>query len=210
MNPRFSCFLLPLAGAACSGCLVAGALPPGRTDIGPALLTSGDKTLTSVRFTAGAHVSSAVKKRLPYDIGLGYVLLTGEREPIDPAFPNNEPPVTSFHGGYLEALYGFQAGEEERSRAWIGARGEVLTHGGWGLVGRAAWDWSGYIGASGVDSKTKGFGVGAAAGYFGLGLFVEGGYHSVEMLGARFNAATLSAGVTLRFPAMAGIMLVIP
>ena len=40
--------------------------------------------------------------------------------------------------------------------------------------------------------------------------FVEGGYHSMEMLGARFNAATLSAGVTLRFPAMAGIMLVIP
>ena len=208
MGARLSCCIVILAGATCSGCLLMGALPPTRADIGPALLISESKTLTSVRFTAGVHAATVVKKRIPFDIGAGYVLLTGEREPANPKIPNDMPPLTMFHGGYLEGLYGFQAGEDEKSRAWIGARGEILTHGGWGLVGRAAWELSGYAEACGSQSNSKSIGAGAMAGYFGLGLFVEGGYHSMDMLGTRFNAATLSAGVTIRFPAMAGILVV--
>ena len=78
MGARLSCFLVILAGATCSGCLLMGALPPTRADIGPAVLTDGSKTLTSVRFTAGVHAASVVKKRIPYDIGAGYTLTVPE------------------------------------------------------------------------------------------------------------------------------------
>jgi hypothetical protein len=210
MINRLSFLVLSAASMLSSGCLLFGAAPPGRTDVGPALLASSDKAVMGVRFTAGAHLASAMEQRVPYDVGIGYVLKTGDREPVDPLYPHEQPALRVYHGGYLEGAYGFQLGKEKWSRSWIGARAEVTGDGGYGFVGRWAWEASAYVDGPGGLASGKAAFVGVASGRIGGGVFCEAGYQSLPDGDARLNAAMISMGVTLRFPAFAFIGLVFP
>lgn len=201
---NFASFLsIVLAAPFCSGCILAMAAPPGRADVGPALMIAGEDTNMTVRFSTGVHAASFIERRVPYDLGLGYVLKSGEHEPPPADAPDEKGDLRLHHGAYLEAAYGFQLGREEWSWSWIGARGELMGDGGWGMFGRWAWETSIYVEDSGGGGNAKSAGAGVAMGRVGIGFFAEGGYQSMPEGSKRVEGAMISLGLAVRFPAFA-------
>lgn len=204
MNRTPSLLVIALAAPFCSGCIFALAAPPGRADVGPAYVVAGEDSQMTVRFSTGVHAASFMKRRVPYDLGVGYVLKSGDREPPPTNAPGQEGDLRLHHGGYLEAAYGFQLGPEEWSRAWVGGRGELMGDGGWGMFGRLAWESSIYVEDSGSGGNVKSAGGGVAAGRLGLGFFAESGFQSMPEGSSRtVDGVMISMGLSVRFPAFA-------
>lgn len=213
--------LLSLALVLQTGCLMAGALPPSRTDIGTTVIAGDGQMHSGLRFSTGAHLASGTTRAdFPVDVGAGYVY---ERLARPPATADRDPaanglssaPMTDLddardlHGGYLDAAYTFSRGAGHRS--WIGARGELLFRAApdvdtrvAGVYARAAWELykPGQGGFGGFTSRGFGGGVGVSHGTAGLGIFLEAGAQRGEGDQSAFVA---TAGLSVRLPFLAGL-----
>jgi hypothetical protein len=204
-----------------TGCLVAGALPPSRTDIGTTVIAGDGEMESGIRFSTGAHLASGTTRvDFPVDIGAGYVYERLARPPASAvrdgaASHVSSAPMTDLddardlHGGYLDAAYTFSRGAGHRS--WIGARGELLFRAApdvdtrvAGVYARAAWELykPGEGGFGGFTSRGVGGGVGVSHGTAGLGLFLEAGARRGEGDESAFVA---TAGLSVRLPFLAGL-----
>lgn len=206
-----SWLVLPAVGVLNSGCILVGAAPPGRLDIGPALIVADNKPIPSARFTVGSHLASVLKEPLPFDVGLGYTLKTGKIEDPASESPDTESDVKYFHGFYLEGQYGFPLGSYDWSRAWVGVRGEFIegVRGG-GVVARGSWEASTYVEGDAAGAKGTSAGAAAVGGRIGLGVFLESGYQLLPVGDATFDAYMITAGISFRFPAFAAAGIAFP
>ena len=203
-----------------TGCAVAGALPPSRTDIGTTVIAGDGEMSSGFRFSTGAHLASGVKRRdFPVDVGAGYVYErlarspgSANREMSEGARPRKEPVAADgaddLHGGYLDVAYTIS--RDRGHRSWLGARGELLMQSGLdensrvaGAYARVAWEiFKPSEGAFGGFSDGFGGGVGVSSGSAGLGLFLEAGAQRGEDDHSAFVA---TAGLCVRMPFLAGV-----
>ena len=199
-----------LAALAQTGCLVGGGLPPSRLDVGPSVNSVDGASKSHVHITAGAHVASGVfKPGLPFDAGIGYVVehIAVKPEPGEEA--SEAKRGAYLHGAYAEGAVAVPIGPRG-SRTWFGGRTELLIdrgRPGFGLIERIAWEGFTRANGSGPIKSHCAFGASASYGAAAAGVFVEGGYQWLPQGG---RAVQVTAGVTLRVPAMAAIVLAIP
>jgi hypothetical protein len=188
--------------AAASGCALPYALPPAQVDIGADRAFRADEP-TAFHLAAGVHAASLGPATIPrsdaVDIGVGYVLDRDHQRVRD-------------QGVYGEAAWFFVRRPHVRLAA--GVRGEALFSGagyGSGAYARLAGElFAQGSGAGEVDSSKGGGCNGGSFRWGGVpatGLYVEaGGQHLPDGR----EAVVATAGLTVRIPAVAGILLLLP
>lgn len=189
--------VLAPAVALLAGCPVGVALPPARAEVGP-VAAVGSGSVAGLRVSAGTHWASGdLGRARSLDIGGGYV--------YERAFASASDANDS-HGGYLELQTRVASGRSWRS--WVGLRGELL--GGersfGGAAARVSWELTAPAYGSTPFEARCAFGVAGAYGRVGVGFYAEGGYRQY----AEDQAVTVTAGLSIRLPAVAMFALLLP
>jgi hypothetical protein len=190
-------WLLALALSA-SACAVPYAVPPMQADLGAARAFRADEP-TAFHLAAGVHSASLGPATIPksdvIDIGVGYVLDVR-------------------HGVRDQGLYGEGAWffvRREHVRLAAGVRGEALLAGpnvGSGLYARLSGELFTVGAGSGHDPGSLcGAGIFRWGGVPGTGVYLEaGGQHLPDGR----EAVVATAGLSIRLPAAAGVLLPVP
>lgn len=184
-----------LSTLALSGC--AFALPSTRTEVGGTARPDHNGTQVAV----GADLGSALPAKVSrFEVGAGLIYRTRE-EAGDMNWQK---------GGYLDL--GYAVLNSQYARVLVGARGERYGRNGELKVAKLRIDAEvlGHVSGGGADAGGDGLGVGGAYGNVGLGVFAEAGRSfSVgdDMVDPRAIGWVASAGVTIRLPAMGGILI---
>ena len=189
--------VLILASALLAGCPIVAALPPTKAEVAPVAAIGSDSS-TGLRVSAGAHWASGdLDRARSLDFGGGYVY---ERAFARASYDNGS------HGGYLELQTRIASGSTWR--AWVGLRGELL--GGersfGGAAARVSWELTKpAYGATPLEGRCA-VGVAGFYGRPGIGFYAESGYRQY----ADDQAVTVTAGLSIRLPAVAVFALVLP
>ncbi len=189
--------VLVLASALLAGCPVVAALPPTKTEVAPVAAIGSDSS-AGLRVSAGAHWASGdLGRARSLDLGGGYVY---ERAHDRPSYDNGS------HGGYLELQTRMASGRSWR--AWVGLRGELL--GGersfGGAAARVSWELTApTYGATPFEGRCAS-GILGFYGRAGIGFYAESGYRQY----AQDQAVTVTAGLSIRLPAVALFALFLP
>lgn len=198
--------LLAIACVLQVGCVGAALLPPSRTEVGSTVVHGGAGAEVGFRASTGAHFASGTTgRRVPVDVGLGYVYEQSQPEPdtrpialaLEGTPPQPAAPGTALHGGYLELSRPLS--RERRERSWIGLRTEVLAAGGEVGAGgsvRVQWELFGNASGAGAEGDSNGMVAFVSHGTAAVGVYLDSG---VRRLGGETSWVT-SGGVTLRLP----------
>jgi hypothetical protein len=187
--------LLALLSLLASGCILPYAVPPARLDFGGAHVMHGGNVF---HFAAGLHTASAgeiVPHSDRFDAGIGVVL-------------NAQQGGLRDHGFYAGGDYFLR--RREHTRIGLGARGEYLIDdgiSGGGLYGRLTLEAfnAGNGGGSGQGNcSATSF---AWRGAPGTALYAEAGG---QMLPDGRTAFVSTAGLSIRLPAVAGLLFMVP
>ena len=186
-----------LLGAA--GCVIPYAVPPMRMDLAGAHRITGEDR-NAFHFTAGVHAASlgprAISRADTFDVGVGYVV-------------DKDAHGLRDQGLYGEASWFFFRREHVRMSA--GARGEMLFSGdrtGTGLYARVSSEVFTVGSGSGVsDDDRCSSNAMAWYGVPGTALYAEAG---AQHLPDGREAAVVTAGLSLRLPAVAGLLMIVP
>ena len=193
---RLSLTLAVMAG----GCVLPYAFPPAQVDLGAARAFRADEP-TAFHLAAGVHSASLGPATIPksdvVDIGIGYVLDHDHKGVRD-------------QGVYGEGSWFFMRRPHVRMAA--GIRGEALLAGttwGTGAYARLSGEFFGVGAGEGHINPDNGCGgsIFRWGGVPATGVYVEaGGQHLPDGR----EAVVATAGVTLRIPAIAGLVLAFP
>jgi len=191
-----------------TGCMIAGIVHPGKTEVGggvsvvPPPGIGASAPGRDLRFATGIHVASlTTSRRIPFDVGAGYVRMSS---------PDAKDVWHPIRGAYVEVAPVVLRGDVWR--VFAGPRAELLFAGdgdrgtGFAMFGRVAWETYAPVAFAGGTASGKA--CFAAVGYGALGLSpyteaglqrLPGGDVTTVVLGGlsvRHPAAAFCAGVT--------------
>jgi hypothetical protein len=191
--------LAVLPALALGACVLPYAVPPMRADFGAAHAFRADEP-TAFHFAAGLHTASLGPETIPksdvFDVGAGFVV-------------DHDADGTRAKGIYGDGAW-FLA-RATHARVAAGVRGEALFSGarwGSGAYARLSAElFSAGGGAGQFHTDDNCSGVYRWRGVPATGLYVEAG---AQHLADGREAFVTTAGVSLRVPALAGVLLVLP